>query len=434
MRTFGKFTETPVNEPPAGFYVPIIFPELALTGVRTRDGRLIDTATFEPLDLPRSIKLKTIDAPGHDGSVVCGRLDEVTVADNGVVSGRGWALADEVGKRAAFLLSTKALRGNSIDMSVAMKDVKIRGVEEGDSYWMEMDFTNAKLKATTLLTEPAFDNAGGEIPEGWIVEGFNEADAMVASLCAAATPSEPEAEHAFAFNILSERPKIDGALFQKPELSELTAVSPDEDERVTGHIAGWRTEHLSHPGVYPPRTNTNYAFFTSGKTVLTTEGRVAVGNLVIGGDHAPESLGWEAARDAYANTTTVWADVAIGEDDFGIWVSGIVRPGTSDEMLHAARASGCSGDWRRIGSNLELILGLSVPADGFPKPRARTFGHEADFPLTVLGAGMVVPTPKLAVPTTFTVPPSIEYLARKFATEDARGIVAEMDEFDQTFG
>lgn len=433
-RTFGSFTSTPANQPPAGMYVPIEFPELLLVGTRTHDGRLIDAESFTTLDLPRSIKLKVADAAGHDGAIVSGRLDEVTVGDDGKVSGKGWLLNDDMGKRSAFLVKTQALRGNSVDLSVAQKDVKVRYVEEGDAFWMEMDFANARLKATTLLTEPAFDNASAIVPDGWDVEGYDEGDTLVASILAAAPENhEPaaKAEHAFAFNVLSERPKIDHDLFANPGLREETPVYVDENDHVFGHLFGWRTEHQSLPGVYAPRSATDYAYFANG-AVLTTEGRVATGRLVIGGDHAPEHLGWREALNVYADTTTCWADVAIGEDDFGAWVSGIVRPGTSNEMVHAARASGQSGHWSRIGGNMELIISLAVNAEGFPKHRARTFGHDEDYMLTMTGAGFI--PPKAASAPAITVPPAMQYLANKFATDEARDLVASMAEFDQTFG
>ena len=438
MRTFGSFPLPPANQPPPGMYVPIEFPELMLLGVRTHDGRLIDAETFTTLDLPRSIKLKVRDAAGHDNAEVAGRLDEVTVHDDGKVSGWGWALNDKLGHRAAFLVKTQALRGNSVDLSVAQKDMKVRYVEEGDRFWMEMDFQNAPLKATTLLTEPAFDNASAVIPDGWDVEGYDTADTIVASILAAAPEDhEPAAaekpEHAFSFSVLSERPKIDHDLFLNPELRELTPVYVDENDRVFGHLFGWRTEHQSLPGVYPPRSATNYAYFANG-SVLTTEGRVATGRLVIGGDHAPEELGWREALNVYADTTTCWADVAIGEDDFGAWVSGIVRPGTSNEIVHAARASGQSGHWSRIGGNMELIISLAVNAEGFPKHRARTFGHDEDYMLTMAGAGFIPPRSVAGAVPTVAVPPALQYLANKFATDEAREIAEAMGEFDQTFG
>ena len=68
----------------------------------------------------------------------------------------------------------------------------------------------------------------------------------------------------------------------------------------------------------------------------------------------------------YDNTGTAVADVAVGEDEFGIWVAGAIRPGATPSQVEALSRSSLSGDWRRIGGNLELVAALSVNTPGFP--------------------------------------------------------------------
>jgi hypothetical protein len=68
----------------------------------------------------------------------------------------------------------------------------------------------------------------------------------------------------------------------------------------------------------------------------------------------------------YDDTATVMADVAIGEDSFGIWIAGAVRPDATDEQVRKLTASSLSGDWREIGGQLELVAALCVPMPGFP--------------------------------------------------------------------
>jgi len=425
-KTFGSFTETAVNEPPPGMYVPVEFPLLVELDTRTRDGRLVVGETFGTLDLPRTIKLMTVDAPGHDGSVAAGRLDEVVV-EGTTARGRGWLLDNPEGRNAAFLVKTQAARGNSIDMAVAQGDIEIHMEEDDGKFSVELDFHNAKLKATTICMTPAFDNAGAVIPEGWTVDGVDEPEAVVASLEAAEAEREPETEHAFAFNVISERPKIDASKFEDPRLREVTPLFIDEDEHVFGHVASWHEPHLTDEGLFAPRSRTNYAYFAN-KNCLTTDGFVAVGNIVINGNHADKKLGWRGAIDHYANTCAAWADVAVGEDAHGIWVSGIVRPGTSDEVLHAARASDNSGDWRLIGGNLEMVATLSCPAGAFPKarPKARAFADADRNILSLTGAGMVR-RPAAGAPV---VDRNVAYLASRFAAEEAREIAAAMADQD----
>lgn len=418
MKVYGSFDDTAApGSAPAGMYVPLNFDSLVTLGKRTRDGRLIDAEGFEPFELPLSIQMKLTDGPGHDGSVIMGRLDEVTVHDDGNVTGRGWALNDENGRKGAFLIKTKALRGNSVDLSVREEDVDVRITESASgALSFEMDFRNARLQATTVLPKPAFQDSGAtvSIPDEWAVDGVEDVEAVTAS-----SEWVP-----VAFNVVSERPKIDAGKFTDPALTGPTPLYVDEGERIIGHIAAWDAKHLSQGGIKPPRSRTNYAYFAN-KHVLTTDGQVSTGVLTIGGEHAPHSVGWMAAIDHYANTCAAWGDVAIGEDEFGIWVSGIVRPGTSDEVLHAARGSVPSGDWRRIGANLELIASLNVNTGGFPI--ARAFGHDENFALALFGAGALA---RPAVATSFadeSFKRDIAFVAQSLATQEARAIAEALE-------
>lgn len=383
MKVFGKFTPAEPGSAPPGMYVPVEFPQLALVDQRTDDGRLIHSDGFGTLDLPRSIKAQFTATFGHDNADIAGRLDEVTVDDDGIVSGKGWLLNDSFGRRAAFLIKTQAFRGNSIDLRVKEKDVKVDITEEEDGFlsW-KVDFFNARIAATTLVAEPAFENAMAVIPDGWEVEG---AEPLAAAITAAV--STPKPEHAYSFSVVTERPKAKAENFCNPELTELTPLFVDSDDHVFGHMASWTHPH-QNLGILAPRSKTNYGWFAN-RTVETEDGFVATGPLVIDGNHADVDLGVMEAIDHYANTCAAWADVCIGEDQFGIWVSGSVRPGTKAETVYAGRASGVSGDWRWVGAGHELISILSVNTPAFPTPRA--FGHSQEHPLTILSAGFIKP-------------------------------------------
>lgn len=413
MQTFGAFTETEPNKPPSGFYVPVIFDQLLLLDERTRDGRLVKSEGFAPFDLPRSLKAQFRVTDGHDNAEIAGRLDEVTVNDDGTVSARGWFLNDPNGKRAAFLVKTQAFRGNSVDLSVKDKDVSVN-VEEDENGFLsfEVDFTNARIAATTLVAEPAFENAGARIPDGWDVEGvpaLEDEGALVAS-------AGPKPEHAFSFSVISERPKMPSERFADPKLTEITPMFVDSDEHVFGHLAAWTEDHLN--ALIPaPRSRTNYAYFAN-RTVETVDGFVATGPLVIDGNHAPIDLGWREAVDHYANTCAAWADGCVGEDEFGIWFSGSVRPGTKAETVYAGRASGVSGDWRWVGAGHELISVLSVNTPAFPTPRA--FGHSKDRHLTILSAGFV--RPKAA---TLASDPNLAFVAKSLARQRIQELAAK---------
>lgn len=425
MKKYGSFDETATpGSPPPGMYVPLIFPSLLTLDRRTRDGRNVEGSTFAPFDLPVSIQAKLTDGPGHDAAFIAGRLDEVVVGDDGNVTGRGWALDSPDGRKVAHLVKTKAMRGNSVDLSVKPEDVDVE-VHETDGKWvMHADFRNARLAATTLLPKPAFQDAGAsvEVPDDWSVEGVDDAEAITA-----AASAEPVL---VAFNIVKDRPSAKAENFSNPNLTGPTPNFIDTDGRVFGHLATWGTEHISADGVVPPR-GSDYRFFAN-KHILTDDGYIPVGVLVAGGDHADKRLGWREAIDAYANTCAAWASVAIGEDGHGIWYSGQVHKGLSADEVNERRASVPSGDWRRIGVDLELVAALSVNAGGFPIPRAASFGHESDFPMTLTGAGLVVPKSAAAQPFTIDshFESSVAYLAGLFAAEEARKVAEGLRDLD----
>jgi hypothetical protein len=165
---------------------------------------------------------------------------------------------------------------------------------------------------------------------------------------------------------------VDAALFANPKFSQAEGIKI-EGERITGYIAVWNVCHIGNPEgpgrcTLAPRSATNYAWFRTGN-VMTTEGMIPVGQITMSTGHAGPFLSAAEAVSHYDNTGTVIADVACGEDPYGIWFSGRVRPGVDPDLLFAAMASGrISGDWRKLGGNYELVAGLVVNVAGYPMP------------------------------------------------------------------
>lgn len=180
--------------------------------------------------------------------------------------------------------------------------------------------------------------------------------------------------------------------FWDPMLDGPTALTVD-GRRVFGHLAQWGTCHIGFEGqcVTPPKSAAGYAYFMTGE-VETPDGVVLpVGTLTMGTGHAAAQLGHRPALSHYDNTGTAIADVCMGEDDHGIWFSGLLRPGVSDDAVAALRASGgLSGDWRRIGGTLELVAALVVNVPGFPVPRLTT-ASERGRQTALVASGVVVP-------------------------------------------
>lgn len=179
------------------------------------------------------------------------------------------------------------------------------------------------------------------------------------------------------------------AWFEDPGLSEPSPITVTDDGRVFGHMAEWSTCHIGFPSecVTPPHSASNYAYFTTG-ALKTDGGDVAVGQLTLGTGHAGMRDNFKKTVAHYDNTGTAVADVAVGEDEHGIWVAGRVRPGVTDAQVAELKASALSGDWRKVRQGLELAAVLCVNVPGFPLPRT-SVAASAGEPVSLVAAGVV---------------------------------------------
>jgi hypothetical protein len=159
--------------------------------------------------------------------------------------------------------------------------------------------------------------------------------------------------------------------YADPMLDGPTPMTVDDTGRIFGHLATWETCHRGYADscVRPPRTASAYSHFLTGEILCDDGSRVPVGQITIDTSHAPLYAQGQKAAAHYDDTGTVVADITCGEDRWGIWMAGSLRSDISPEKIRALMASDVSGDWRRIGSGLELIAVLAVNVPGFPKSR-----------------------------------------------------------------
>jgi hypothetical protein len=159
--------------------------------------------------------------------------------------------------------------------------------------------------------------------------------------------------------------------FENPGLTKPTPITVDPSGRIYGHIAAWHVNHIGMPrSTRPPRSKSNYSYFHTG-VVRTDVGKdIPVGQLTLAGGHAPLQADAVSAAKHYDDTASAIADVHAGEDQYGIWVAGSLRPDASEMQIRALRASAPSGDWRPINGSLELVAVCQVNVPGFPIARA----------------------------------------------------------------
>jgi hypothetical protein len=161
--------------------------------------------------------------------------------------------------------------------------------------------------------------------------------------------------------------------FADPALDAATAVTVTPDGRVYGHAAAWGTCHTGMPGrcVEPPRAQDGYSWFLLGSVECSDGFEACVGQITMGTGHADLRAGVHAASRHYDNTGSVVADVAVGEDEHGIWVAGAIRPDADEDAVRALKGAKLSGDWRSVNGQYRLVALLAVNVPGFPVERAR---------------------------------------------------------------
>lgn len=184
---------------------------------------------------------------------------------------------------------------------------------------------------------------------------------------------------------------VSADFFRNPQLDGPTGVTLGEDGHVFGHFAEWGTCHIGFEECTSvPPSQTEYAYFLTGQ-VFTDAGPVAVGQLTVGGGHADIKLGVRAAIAHYDNVSNAVADVTVGEDAYGVWFSGRIRPWATERQIHELFAAGPSGDWRVVRSrgraSQELIAVHAVNVQGFPVARTR-FAVENGQQISLVAAGM----------------------------------------------
>lgn len=407
-RRLGEFSELPpTGEPasaePSGRWEGVI----AREGEQTGDGRLIEDGALRWDDLPIPLRVAFKDVGGHDGAEVCGRIETVERRDGGDIYATGtFDLGSAAGTEAYRQVSEQMSNGISIDTDdVAFRIMAKADLLEGsepdpDSPDEAPDepepepetdsegrikvaarsssdevtvIESARLRAATLVAVPAFATA--RIYAAEQVSSDQSPPERDENVASGAKPSSSADSHPASSRDALTAAAIPTAppeaWFKDPALTGPTALVIEEDGRVYGHIAAWGTCHIGQIGkcVEPPTSPSNYAYFRTG-ALQTAEGTsVAVGHLTMDTGHAGARDSANQAAAHYDNTGLVFADVAAGEDAYGIWVAGSLRAGITPDQVRVARSAPISGDWRTIRGSLELVGALAVNVPGFPVPR-----------------------------------------------------------------
>lgn len=389
---------------------------LARIGVPTGDGRIIAPGALTSRDLPLPLMWQRTTGDGHSGAVTVGAI-ETLVIDNesGMVTGRGRFL-DVRGSAEAQAQTEAGVTGPSVDIFDDIDIVEVQKLIEAgvigpnvvdnmDDLEYVMDdagmivITQGRLAGATLVSIPAFADVSIQVDDGEPaepVEVWDESKArpMTAEegvmigesfFTASASP--------FASAATSVLPPV--TAFMRPDVDRLTPLTVSDTgsgwTKVFGHIAPWGACHVGLPGcVTAPSSPSGYSYFMQGEQQTEGGEIIPVGVMVAGPRHADAQLAYRAAQNHYDDPSAAVAKVVAGEDEFGIWVAGWILPGASEDAVNVFRSNPVSGDWRRVGGNLELIAVCSVNTAGFPIPKARV-AFSAGYQRTLIGTFGITP-------------------------------------------
>lgn len=411
--------KTVINAQGSKFFIPLVIPEDTESG----DGRIFEKGSITMRDLPLPLLWQIKTGEGHNGSVVVGKIERMERTDQGIGNAYGVFDSGAYGAEAERLVRGGFIRGVSADLDRFEADEESEDTgseDQGDISSGRIKIKKARVMAVTLVPKPAFqecqikvheeknkeDQEDIVVPDGVYVDDVDavEASALVAcGIVAGVIPTTPPA-----------------SWFENPALKEPTPLTVDDEGRVFGHIAAWHVDHIGMSfGTKPPRSRSKYSYFHTG-VIRTEEGSdVPVGQLTLAGGHAALELSAQEAVQHYDDTSSAIADVHAGEDSYGIWVAGALRPGTTPEQIRSLRASAPSGDWRPIKGHLELVAVCQVNVPGFPIARARVASGQV-MALVAAGANTLARMKNDPVS-------ELEQRLSKLEEKDKAPIVAAMD-------
>lgn len=345
---------------------------LIVEGVATGDGRKIEKNAlyWENGPWPLMAVLETTE--GHDGATLVGRIDTLNRNENNQIEFTA-TLDGERGGEVARLIKEKMLNGISADLDDVTSTIE---TVNGREIVSMDDLLSAEANKEELLTvaKRGRTRAGTITPLPAFVEVQLELTEKAEEPVAASGSEDTEAEAVTASVTKLESKKLPPIeWFQNPNFNAATDLHI-EDRHIYGHIALWGTCHIGIGGtcVMPPKTQQEYAQFMRHSVKAWCKDcerseLVSTGPLTAAPGHAPKGgMSLTQVKAHYDDISYGFADVTIGEDAYGIWVNGRVRDTADEAQIQNFRASGLSGDWRRIDGNLELVAVLAVNTPGYP--------------------------------------------------------------------
>ncbi len=360
-------------------------------GEPSGDGRMFEhgALSWEGM-LPIPIVWDRVD--GDHTAMTVGFVDTMERRDGGViwVEGSMSETGDEI-TQAAIDRATELLGEGAVGVSLRWDDVQgemrvKRAIVEGQMAEMEsmmngeapvfeesadgQRFVVAKFAADDVLEVTTF----GRPRHLAIVDTAAWAQAKISVVTTGAIAASALAGDWSGFEHLFDDPKFgdystDARLRYDPDRGVWSCPpTVTDDGRYFGHITpmGICLRGRTDRCVNPP--DGDLEGFMRGRAPAAGGRRTGVICLGGGSSHCDVGIGAAMATQHYDSVGHAIADVRVGNDRYGIWFSGMIRPGTPKENIYAAEASDVSGHWEFTKTGRMTLVGLpAVSVGGFPK-------------------------------------------------------------------
>ena len=409
-------------------------PIMAIEGAWTGDWRYIEPGALSWRGLPIPAMALTTTTFDHNSAKLVGRIDTIDrgqfgeedldirtgqpYSDGaGFIKGDGKFTTMEDGKQIQSLVKDQFLRGVSIDLGDTVSEyvwVYADGTEvpedemdDWDIWDLLFGFTadgeeakdqemflaekilSGRVMGATICPFPAFEGA-------YVTVGD------VAMAASAAAEGELRMPSVNVVRVVSNRQahgltaaapiKPPAPWFKDPEFDGPTAITIEDSGQFYGHLAIWGQQHMGYQGrrIIPPHSRHGYAYFHT-KSVMCDDGQlIPTGLVTMNTGHAELWQEMDEAKAHYDNTGFATVDVRAGEDAYGIWLAGALRPDIDELSIRRLRGATLSGDWREYAGGSELIAALAVNVPGFPivRPKVRVASGQV---FSMVAAGRVTP-------------------------------------------
>ena len=392
---------------------------LAIEGIETGDGRMIDRDALSWGDGPWPLRWQPMSTWGHDNALVVGTITRLW-RDSDNIRTEGYLHDDSTVEdvRAAVARVSELIATGTVGVSIGFDDetVEVRLKKELYDEWraeMEAWMSGEPPEQTdpeevdgrVILDKWSSDDmlwvfTAGRVREATIVDTGAIAEAalelapdeiaVAASLGFAASLSTKDRTAAFSNpNFGASGDEDPRLVWQEPQRAEEVGgwgapLTLTDDGALYGHATlRYRCHGSFEMCITPPDYGGDLSRFLIGDATGTG---IPTGPLVLDTSHGVDDQGRVKSSEWLANTGMTVADVSAGFDAHGMWIAGRVRPGITDRELAALRGSGLSAEWHPIGGKLRCVGVLAVNASAYTVQRVVTNERGIAAALFTLGA------------------------------------------------